>query len=535
MKAKTKKLFSTFLALVVALVIGLPGGSVFAAGTAKITIKNVEENATVTAYKIVEKKASGWVAVKSGSIANVEKPTAEEITNLAKDTSDLTAISITDKSGADYVKTGLEPGMYLVLVSKTNSEKVYNPMIVSVNYEYTGGVANAKDGSVDANTEFTIEGNTAYEKSTKPSVSKKVVKNNNASVTNDEAVDHGDTLAVGDVAKFEITTTIPSYSKEYDNDDLKFEIKDTVSEGLNKPQKIVVKANNIALTLNTDYKIEWTGDRTFTIKFTKNYLLSGNSKKDIKVTYESELNNNAKKGFDPNTNEVTLDYSNAPGKNYNSKKDKTYHYTFDIDGDIGGKLGKTGKEIIKVGVDKLTGEVIKKETVTDLGTVENKLQGAKFAIYKANAAGNEPEGDALQTVVTDSNGLMNFKGLDAGKYIIKEIEAPEGYVLDNRNIPVEINATLNTDGTLKSYKVIINGNITTTYSATYDGGTKEVSTTTIDENNSALFQNVKPGGLPSTGGIGTYIFMLIGGALIAMAVLLYTRNRRKYVKQRKRI
>ena len=84
---------------------------------------------------------------------------------------------------------------------------------------------------------------------------------------------------------------------------------------------------------------------------------------------------------------------------------------------------------------------------------------------------------------------------------------------------------MNADGTLKSYTVTIDGKATTTYTGTYQGGT--VTTKVEDNSASGIFQNVKPGGLPSTGGIGTYIFMIVGGALVALAAALFVRNRRK--------
>ena len=65
-------------------------------------------------------------------------------------------------------------------------------------------------------------------------------------------------------------------------------------------------------------------------------MLSGSAAKTITVTYKAKLNDKAKTGFDANTNEVRLKYSNSPSTEDDSKKDKTYHYTFDIDGNVGG-------------------------------------------------------------------------------------------------------------------------------------------------------------------------------------------------------
>lgn len=496
-----------------------------AANGGKVTIKGVEDGATVTAYQIVRKDGSSgrWVSVKGNKPANPQKPTADEVIDLAKDPSGLPTTLIDQKSGNDYTKT-LDPGMYLVLVSKTNNSKVYNPMIVSVNLDYTTTPPGKEGGTADAASNFVAGTDVAYAKSSEPTLDKSIVeKSQNPSVANDNTV-KGDSLKPGDTTNFNITTTIPSYSKQYENP--KFVVSDEVSEGLDAPTDIeVFGPDSKKLKDGEQYNLVQTGKK-FTITFTKDYLLSGKTSKNIVVKYRAKLNEKATSGFDANTNKASIDYSNNPKEDKGHNEKKTYHYTFDIDGNIGGKITEQGKEIVKVGIDELTGDVIKAEKITNLSTVQKKLRGAEFKLYKANGAGTDIEGVALQTVTTDDNGLMKFRQLDAGKYILQESKAPDGYVLNDKKIPVSITATLNSDGTLQSYTVNIDGKATSTYNATYEDG--KVKTTVEDNSNkSGLFQNVKPGGLPSTGGIGTYIFTAVGFALMALAAFMHMRNRKK--------
>ena len=91
---------------------------------------------------------------------------------------------------------------------------------------------------------------------------------------------------------------------------------------------------------------------------------------------------------------------------------------------------------------------------------------------------------------------------------------------------IRVTAKLNAEtGILESYSVKINNQYTATYTAHYDGGTK---LTTVDKSGDmTLFNNYKPGLLPSTGGMGTYLFMVVGGLLVALAVSLYFMNRRR--------
>lgn len=65
-------------------------------------------------------------------------------------------------------------------------------------------------------------------------------------------------------------------------------------------------------------------------------------------------------------------------------------------------------------------------SITKTGSANKPLQGAVFGLYKdADAAG-----DLVKTAYTDQYGKAQFIDLDAGTYYVREIAAPNGYVLD---------------------------------------------------------------------------------------------------------
>ena len=68
----------------------------------------------------------------------------------------------------------------------------------------------------------------------------------------------------------------------------------------------------------------------------------------------------------------------------------------------------------------LTGIVITKVD----GETNAKLAGAEFQISKLN-------GSISNTYVTDSTGMIHTETLEPGQYVIKEMKAPEGYMIDN--------------------------------------------------------------------------------------------------------
>ena len=152
---------------------------------------------------------------------------------------------------------------------------------------------------------------------------------------------------------------------------------------------------------------------------------------------------------------------------------------------------------------------------------------------------------------------MNFAGLDAGTYYLKETKAPAGFVKDNTVHTIVIAAeteevtvtewwngtewvsTKPTSGTakevtyktdvLKKYTVTIDGQPTATYTFTNaaEGNSNEINWETA-ELVEKPFQIENPQGteLPSTGGIGTTLFYIIGAILvIGGAILLISRKR----------
>nr|WP_296156950.1 SpaA isopeptide-forming pilin-related protein [uncultured Blautia sp.] len=135
------------------------------------------------------------------------------------------------------------------------------------------------------------------------------------------------------------------------------------------------------------------------------------------------------------------------------------------------------------------------------------LSGAEFALYKAveDASGNLKTGDPVQNknIITDINGKATASGLIPGKYILKEIKAPTGYVLSTSEWIVEVSDT-------KTVTVMLNGN-----------------TLAVNGEGEYVIENTKIYSLPSAGGSGTYGFTISGVAILTAALLLFIKNKRK--------
>ena len=143
------------------------------------------------------------------------------------------------------------------------------------------------------------------------------------------------------------------------------------------------------------------------------------------------------------------------------------------------------------------------------------------------------------TVTTDETGVITIKGLKQGTYSITETEAPEGF--NPLTAPFEVQAKKSGEGVTTTTETIIyldsQGNITktetsTTVKKTTDTDSFNNANATGDEETSVpVYQfnpivNQKGTELPSTGGIGTTIFYVMGSILVICAgVVLVTRRR----------
>ena len=135
---------------------------------------------------------------------------------------------------------------------------------------------------------------------------------------------------------------------------------------------------------------------------------------------------------------------------------------------------------------------------------------------KTVVTATEAEGESKNVKATvNSEGKITFTGLNKGTYTLVETKVPTGY-----NKAADINFTINATQ---------NGSTTTTGGAiTWSTASEDVA---YDETANAFkvtVENVSGSVLPSTGGIGTTIFYVVGTILVlGAAVLLITKRRMK--------
>lgn len=348
-------------------------------------------------------------------------------------------------------------------------------------------------------------------KAEKPSVKKEVFDNfdnQDGTSTGDfgSSADH----AINEKFQFKLTATLPaSTDHAYDYyDTYAVCFKDTLSEGItyDGPDSVVIKSNNNThdTTINpSKYTIDTKNLETqnyFEVNIhdvkacAKDAGFDLNDGATITVTYTAHLNDkayvNTGSGSTENKNSVQLQYSNnpRPGEYWGTTpKSEVYVFTY--------QLNNT-KRAEKEDGTPLPGAVFQLYSDKDC-TQEVKLYKVGNIYFPIKDA-TDKEKDAVQ-MISGQDGQFNVKGLDAGTYYLKEITPPDGYSAC-KVIPVTIKADHSRN----------------------DQVNLEGSNLTND------IVNIKAGGitLPSTGGIGTTLFYVVGGGLMVAAIVLLVTKKR---------
>lgn len=320
-----------------------------------------------------------------------------------------------------------------------------------------------------------VTGNTATisEKNKVPSVEKKVKSGENYESSN--------SAKIGDTVEYK-TTIMINGSVE------KVVLHDKMDTGLTFDEtsvKVKVGGANVAADNYTLKKTdtELSDSCTFEIEFKDNYIAGLATGTQIEVTYSATLNENAVIGTTGNKNDTWLKYGNNGSV---TSETTTYSYSFDlVKTDSDGTLLAGAK--FKLYADK---------NCTD----EIKLVADGDNAYRVAKTGEK----AVESIETNATSALTIKGLKGTTtYYLKEIEAPKGYnelenafefAIASANISSNLSTTSNKWDEGKSTGIHIINNAGTT--------------------------------LPSTGGMGTTVFYVVGGGLMAVAVVLLVTKKR---------
>ena len=500
-----KKLASLLLVLVMVFALAT---TAFAEETAySITINNSAEDHTYEAYQIFTGDLSGTTLsnIVWGSGVSEAGQTA---------LGDAAAKAETLKTEADAKAFAKAVAPYLTTAAGSANTVTDGKYVISglaAGYYLVKDQDGSLTGDADAYTEYIIKvvsDTTATPKSSVPTVEKKVKDTNDSTGVTSDWQDSAD-YDIGDSIPFQLKATLANNVSSYTT--YKVVFHDTLSKGLtyNNDAKVYIAGTEtngftVTATVNAD------GTTTLTVSCDDVKALGAGNSSVITVEYTAKLNENAVLGSAGNPNEVYLEYSNNPNKSENGNNE----------------TGETPKDVVIVFTYK---------TIINKVDSENKpLTGAAFKLEKL-IKGKDGAADTWTTVkeftVDETTTSFTFSGLDDGQYKLTETKTPAGYnTIDPIYFVIEATHDETADAptlkTLNAYLTDANGNKQTEMK---DGESVNIDLGTVDLTAGSITTTVvnKSGSeLPSTGGIGTTIFYVLGGVLVLAAVVLLVTKKR---------
>ncbi len=469
---KTKKLVSLLLALAMIFAMSL---SVFAAGTNSIKVTNAQGGETYKIYKMLD------------ADVNPEK-TAYSYTLPAG--SKWESFFTGSGAGAAYVDINIVDGTkYVTWKDNKNTASDYEAFgKEAAAYAATAanGVPLAATQTPAADGEFTFDGldsgyylitstnGTLSMVETTPLKNTVIVNEKNPDPTIKKEVEEGSSFGtnnsaqIGDTVNFKVTINVRKGAKNYVMHD-KMEDGLTFNKGSVQIDSLE-KGTHYTVNTPAGGAAALADDCTFEISFTADYLNSITADTTLTVTYSAVLNEKADVTAGEE-NKVQLNWLDNNHTVWGMTTTKTYQFEI-LKYDAADKVNKKPLAGAKF--------QLKDDTDTVL-----KLVKESDTVYRI---ATNTETGTIDTIETVAAGNIVVKGVDLATYTLVETESPEGYA--------KLSAP-------KEFEVI------------------ESNTTLIVE-----VENTAGHTLPSTGGMGTTLFYVVGGILvIGAAAILILRKR----------
>lgn len=477
-----KKLASLLLVLVMALALTVPA---FAEGeTGSITINDAVVGQTYTIYQILDLES-----YSASANAYAYKATTAWNTFINSDAIKGTYVEVdaqgyvTWKDGADAAAFAKAAQKYAKDNSITNQGSV---TATTTTVSFTG--LDLGYYLVD-----TTLGTLCSLDTTNPNVTmeeKNEVPVNVKTVEEDSTGKYGTTndADIGQTVNFKSTITAQAGAENY-------VFHDTMSTGLTYTGVTGITLNGTTVDAS-NYTVVTEGltdGCTFEVRFTQAFCDTLKANDQIVISYTATLNEKAVVGTPGNLNESKLSYgvkdgsTSEPSGTTPPSKTITYTWSFDVLKYANGDENKVLKDAQFVLLNK---EKTKVATII----------GGKFTNWvDAPSAGDDGNIAWPQNTVltTDATGKIAIAGLDADTYHLREVKAPDGYNKLAEDVTVKIEPVVSDDG-------------------------KTMTLTPV----TAKVNNQSGTELPSTGGIGTTIFYVLGSILVLGAgVLLIAKKR----------
>lgn len=316
------------------------------------------------------------------------------------------------------------------------------------------------------------------------------IEEKNGVPTNEKTVEEDSTGNYGKTNDADLTQTINFQSTIIAQPGAQnYVFHDKMSAGLTYKEVTGITLNDVTVD-SKNYTVKASelddNDCTFEVVFTNVFCDTLKANDKIVISYTAKLNENAVVGGDGNDNESWLKY----GDGASTTHDKTKTYTWDM------AVLKYADGVESNPLKDAEFVLLNNDRTMVATVIDGKLTGWE-SIPAANQDGTITWPDNA-VLTTGTNGMIKISGLDADKYYLREIKAPTGYNKLGSDVEIKIESEpVENDTTKLTYKKPL-----------------------------ATVNNESGTVLPSTGGVGTTIFYVVGGLMVLVAVVLLVTKKK---------
>lgn len=360
-------------------------------------------------------------------------------------------------------------------------------------------------------------------------IDKKIVRSYDGTLgyADGEVLNDTDVTNVNDVVEFKFISKVPDITDSKDNTAIdidKYVITDAISKGLTLPETfsdaniVITDKNNVSYTFGTDYTVTKDVDvgtegyedgSTFSITFTPDglakltNLAKAMSDGEVYVYYTATVNSNAVVGVEGNPNKVKLTFQAGQSHEIDTTWKEVKEFIF----------GMEANKLFDNAQKNDLAAAVRFKLYTDEACTKGIVVTGDKGNYVYSGSGEATE------LELDGESKLYIKGVPTGVDLyLKETATSKGYNILKE--PVKVNLVPAFDANVTTeYTGLLSDD--STVNDTAANLTADSTVVTFAVNNTSGFR------LPETGGMGAWIFAILGVLVIGGGITFYVITRKK--------
>ena len=428
---------------------------------------------------------------------------------------------------------GQEYGLYLVVESSVAEAQIKNAdatdwEYITITRKQAPYVVSAPIYDVDNGWLAEINA-TAKNVTGKADIDKKIVRSYDGTLgyADGEVLNDTDVTNVNDVVEFKFLSKVPDLTDSKDNTAIdidKYVITDAISKGLTLPETfsdaniVITDKNNVSYTFKKDYTVTKDVDvgtegykdgSTFSITFTPagleklTNLAKAMSDGEVYVYYTATVNSNAVVGVEGNPNKVKLTFQAGQSHEIDTTWKEVKEFIF----------GMEANKLFDNAQKNDLAAAVRFKLYTDEACTKGIVVTGDKGNYVYSGSGEATE------LKLNGESKLYIKGIPTGVDLyLKETVTSTGYNILKEPVKVNLVPAFDANVTTEYTGLLSDDSTVNDTAANLTAGNTAV---TFAVNNTSGFR------LPETGGMGAWIFAILGVLVIGGGVTFYVITRKK--------